>query len=172
MATTFKASYPATSTVAYTFDVSSLASSTVYAGRASTAVDNTTNLDLDHLLSGVVKLGTSPTVSKTVNLFAYSSLKMVTGTPTYPDSITGTDAAKTMTSANVAQACLVWLWTGSTDATTGLVLPIKKLSIAQAFGGSLPAFYGLFLYQDSGAALDATAGNHYFHYERIQSQSV
>lgn len=166
-----KASYPATSTVAITISLASLASSTSWAGQASTAIDNTTNVDLDHLVSGVIKLGTSPTASKTVNVFAYAPVKIVTGTPTYPDSITGTDAAKTMTSPNVAQACLRWLWTGNTDATTGLNLFMPPTSIAQVFG-AIPPFWGLFVYHDSVAALDSTSGNHYFHYERIQAQTV
>jgi hypothetical protein len=166
-----KSKYPATSTVAITCDVSSLASSTTWAGRASTAVDNTTNLDLDHLVSGVVKLGTGPTAAKKVVVYAYAPIKIVSGTPTYPDGITGTDAAKTMTSENVAIGALVWLWTGNTDATTGLNLYMPPRSIAQAFG-AMPPFYGLFVYHDSVAALDATAGNHYFHYERIQAQTV
>lgn len=166
-----KSKYPATSTVAITCDISSLASSTSWAGRASTAVDNTTNVDLDHLVSGVIKLGTSPTVSKTVSVYAYAPVKIVTGTATYPDSITGTDAAKTMTSDNVARGCLVWLWSANTDATTGLNLYMPPRSIAQAFG-AMPPFYGLFVTHDSVAALDSTAGNHYFHYERIQAQTV
>lgn len=158
-------------TVAIACDISSLASSTSWAGRASTAIDNTTNLDLDHLVSGVVKLGTSPTVSKTVSVYAYSTAKIASGTPTYVDGITGTDANKTMTSANVAFSCLVWLWSATTDATTGLNLYMPPRSIAQAFG-AMPPFYGLFVVHDSVAALDSTSGNHYFHYERIQAQTV
>lgn len=174
MASTIKLLYPASSanTVAFTFDVSSLASSTVWAGRASTAVDNTTNLDVDHLVGGVTKLGTGPTASKTVAIYVYSIVKIAAGVPTYVDGITGTDAAKTMTSANVALGCLKRLWSASTDATTGLVLAMPPTSIAARFGGILPPFYGLFMTHDSGVALDATAGSHSFHYERIQSQTV
>lgn len=168
-----KVKYPASSanSVAITCAVTSLASSTAYAGRASTAVDNTTNVDLDHLVSGSIKLGTTPTADKTVSVYAYAPTKIVSGTPTYPDSITGTDAAKTMTSAYVAQASLVWLWSGKTDATTGRVLDMPPRSIAQAFG-AMPPFWGLFVTHDSGVALDSTSGNHFFHYHRIQGQTV
>jgi hypothetical protein len=164
-----KSKYPATSSVAITCDVSSLASSTVYAGRASTAVDNTTNCDLDHLVSGSIKLGTTPTASKNVSVYAYAPTKVVTGTATYPDGITGTDAAKTMTSANVAEGCLRLLWTAKTDATTGRVLDMPPTSIAQAFG-AMPPYWGIFVTHDSVAALDSTAGNHFFHYHRQQAQ--
>jgi hypothetical protein len=106
-----------------------------------------------------------------VDVYAYAPTKIVSGTPTYPDGITGTDANKTMTSAYVAQACLVWLWTAKVDATTGRVLDMPPRSIANAFG-FMPPFWGLFVTQSSGVALDSTAGNHFFHYERIQAQTV
>lgn len=158
-------------TVALTITLASLASSTAWAGRASTAVNNTTNLDLDHLVSGKIKLGTSPTASKTVRVFAYAAQSISSGTPVYPDSITGTDAAKTMTSANVAMACLRYVWAGTTDATTGLVLQMPPTSIAQIFG-DLPPYWGLFVVHDSGVALDSNGSNHSMQYHRIQAQSV
>lgn len=172
MASDIKTKYPATSTVSITCDVSSLASSTVGAGRASTAVDNTTNVDLDHLVSGHIKLGTTPTVSKAVSVYAYAAESMASGTPTYPDSITGTDAAKTMTSLNVMAGALRLLWSGVSDATTGRVLYMPPTSVAQAFGGALPPFWGIFVTHESVAALDATGGNHGFQYHRIQTQTV
>ena len=170
---TLQIAYPVTDadTVAITCDISSLASSTVYAGRASTAVDNRTNKDLDHLVSGKITLGTSPTVGKTVSVFAYAAASVASGTPTYPDSITGTDAVKTMTSANVTFACLRFLWAGTSDAVTGRVLEMPPTSIAQAFG-SVPPFWGLFVTHDTGVALDATAGNHSFQYHRVKAETA
>jgi len=157
--------------IAITITLASLASSTAWAGRASTAVNNTSNLDLDHIVSGKIKLGTSPTVSKTVQVYAYAAQSIASGTPTYPDGITGSDAAKTMTSASVAYACLRFLWAGTTDATTGLVLEMPPISIAQVFG-CVPPYWGLFVVHDSGVNLDSTGGNHAMQYQRIQAQSV
>lgn len=169
-----KTKYPATSTVALTLSLASLAddNANMLAGRASTAVDNSSNLDLDHLVSGYVTLGSSPTASRYVEVWAYAAVSIASGTPTYPDSITGSDANKTMTSANVKYGALVQLDTLVTDATTGRVLTMKKKSIAQAFGGSLPQFWGLFIVQGSGVALNSTGGNHVWHYERVQQQAV
>ncbi len=171
--TTLKTLYPQSNadSVAITITLASLASSTAWAGRASTAINNTSNLDLDHLVSGKIKLGTSPTVSKTVQVYAYAAQSIASGTPTYPDGITGSDAAKTMTSANVAYACLRFLWAGTTDATTGLVLEMPPTSIAQVFG-SVPPYWGLFVVHDSGVNLDSTGGNHSMQYQRVQAQSV
>ena len=168
----FKLKYPSADTVAITCAIASLASSTAWAGRASTAVNNTSNLDLDHMVSGMITLGTTPTASKTLSVFAYAPVRIVSGTPTYPDGITGADADKTMTSANVAAGALSWLWSASTDATTGRVLYMPPCSIAMAFGGQLPPYWGIFVTHDSVAALNSTAGNHYFHYQRIQGQTV
>lgn len=170
---TLKVLYPQSNadSVAITITLESLASSTAWAGRASTAINNTSNLDLDHLVSGKIKLGTSPTVSKTVQVYVYAAQSIASGTPTYPDGITGSDAAKTMTSANVAYACLRFLWAGTTDATTGLVLEMPPTSIAQAFG-SVPPYWGLFVVHDSGVNLDSTGSNHAMQYQRVQAQSV
>jgi len=170
-----KIKYPATSSTDITITLASLASgaSGVFTtGRASTAVDNTTNTDLDHLLSGVIKLGTSPTASRSVNVYAYANTSSASGTPTYPDSITGTDAGKTMTSANIQNSALKFVASITTDATTGLNCWFGPVSIASIFGGVLPKFYGIYVAHDSGVALDATGGNFKISYERIQSQTV
>jgi hypothetical protein len=170
---TLKVLYPQASadSVAITISLGGLDSSTTWAGRASTAVNNTSNLDLDHLVSGKVMLGTTPTVSKTVQVYAYAAQSIASGVPTYPDGITGTDADKTMTSANVAFGCLRFLWAGTTDATTGRVLEMPPTSIAQAFG-SVPPYWGLFVVHDSVAELNTTGSNHSFQYQRVQAQSV
>lgn len=168
-----KIKYPQSNadSIALTITLASLASSTAWAGRESTAVNNTSNLDLDHLVSGKFTLGTSPTVSKNVSVYAYAAQSIASGTPTYPDGLTGSDAAKTMTSANVAFACLRLLWSGVTDATTGRVLEMPPTSIAQVFG-SVPPFWGVFVTHDSGVNLNSTEGNHSMQYQRVQAQTV
>lgn len=175
MAYDIKSKYPATSSVDLTISLGGLVSGAAgvfTSGRASTAVDNTSTLDLDHILSGYVKLGTTPTVSRYVNIYVYAPLYTVTGTPTYPDSITGTDANKTMTSANIMASGLIWLATATTDAVTGQICPFAPVSIASRFGGVLPKFWGIFVAHDSAVNFDATNGNHKFSYERIQTQTV
>lgn len=166
--------YPSTSSVALTIALHTgpLASDTnLLAGRASTAVDNRTNQDIDHLLSGVITTGTSPTVSTTIELWLYAPRSISSGTPTYPDGITGTDANKTITSLNVKNR-LVRLDPIIVDNTTARGYDIGTISIAAQFGGSLPPFWGLFVVHNTGVALNSTAGNHVIHYTRIQNQSV
>lgn len=171
MASDIKTKYPVNSTVAITCALASLASDTnLLAGRAGTALDNTTNLDLDHLVSGVIRTGTSPTVSTQIEVWAYSLVSEASGTPTYPDSITGTDAAKTLTSDNVKFAALRHVASITVDATTGRDYAIPPTSIAALFGGALPPFWGLFVVHNTGVALNATQTA--LQYTRVQGQTV
>lgn len=170
MASTIKTAYPVTSSVALTLTAASLASDTnLLAGRASTVVDNTSNVDLDHLLSGTIMTGTSPTVSTTIEVWAWASYKTASGTPTYPDSITGTDANKTLTSANVKYGALRLVASITVDSTSNRPYYFAPVSIASLFG-ALPKFWGVFVVQNTGAALNAA--NQDLQYERIQAQTV
>ena len=166
--------YPSTSSVDVTIDLASLATNAqgVYlAGRASTAVDNRTTQDLDHLLSGVIVAGSvAPTVSRSINVYAYAASSTASGVPTYPDSITGTDAAKTMTSANVQNSCLRFVASITVDATASRAYTFAPVSIASLFGGVLPKFWGVFVSHDTAQALNATG--HKLSFERIQGQTV
>lgn len=160
-------------TVAVSITLASLATdANKLTGREATAVDNRTNLDLDHLVGGWIKLGTSPTASKTVEVWAIAPLKGASGTFTWPDVFDGTDSAETITSANVKAAGFLRLVASmTTDATTGLVLPFGPVSIKSLFG-SMPPLWTLFLTHDSGVNFDSTEGNHYIGYHRVQAQSV
>lgn len=174
MTTAIKQSYPSASadTAALTLTLASLASDTsLLAGRASTVVDNTTNLDLDHLLSGVIRTGTSPTVSKTIEIWVYAPIKVASGSPTHPDSITGTDAAKSITSANVKYSALRLAHSITVDATSDRDYYIPPTSIAQLFG-DMPTHWGVFVVHDTAVNLNSTGSNHYLHYQRIQKSAV
>lgn len=172
MATDFKVKYPSTSSVALTLDLSSLASSsTLVAGRESTHVDNTSNLDLDHLLAGKVRTGTSPTVSTFIEVWVYAPISMASGTPTYPDVLDGTDSNETLTSVNVKNSMLRLAWSTLVDNTTGRDYFMPLTSIRQLFG-EMPPFWGVFVTHNTAVNLDSTSGNHVFHYWRTQQQGT
>lgn len=171
----FKTKYPSISTVALTCDLASLGTNTqnvFTSGRESTAVDNTTNLDLDHLLSGKIRVGTSPTAGRTIAVYVYAPISISSGTPTYPDVLDGTDSAETITSANVLNSMLRLAWSTTVDNTTDRDYFIPPTSIASLFGGALPQFWGVYVAHDTAVSLNATSGNHVLHYNRIQTQSV
>ena len=139
------------------------------AGRASTAVVNATANDLDHIVSGKIRTGTSPTAGRNIEIWAYAQID---DTPTYPDSITGTDAAKTMTSANVLLGALRFVTALPVDATSNRDYFLAPTSIAQLFGGVLPKRWGLWILNRTGVALNATGANHSLVYMPVQYQSV
>lgn len=166
-----KLKYPASNadTVALTITLASLASSaTLVAGRESTAVDNRVNLDLDALVGGLVTVGTSPTGGR-LEVWAYAARKIVSGTPTY-NFVTGSDAAVTFASVNQRNAALRLLWSAACDTTTDRPYHMPPTSIAEAFG-KLPPFWGIVLFHSTGVNLNATGGNHEFHYHRVAMQS-
>jgi hypothetical protein len=147
--------------VEITVTLASLAtSSTLVAGRESTAIDNTSNKYLDYLVSGKVTTGTTPTVAKSIYVFVYASMN---DTPAYPDVFDGTDSAETVTSAEVRNAGLVLGAIMQVTATSNVSYFVRPFSIANCFGGVLPKFWGLFVVHDTVAALHATSSNHAFY---------
>lgn len=167
--------YPATSSVDLTITLASLASGAqgvFTTGRGSTAVDNTANNDIDHLISGKIRVGTSPTANRQINIYAYASIATASGTPTYPDVLHGTDSGETLTSANVMSVALRPVASIIVDSVTGRDYPFGPVSIAALFGGSLPKFWGVYVAHDTAVALDSTGSNHKISYERIQAQTV
>lgn len=173
MAADFKSKYPASNgdTTAFTLTMASLASDTnLLAGRASTAVDNRTNLDLDIIIGGQVVTGTSPTVNTFIEIWLYTDMSIASGTATYPDSITGSDANKTVTSTNVKVSALHRLKVITVDNTTGRAYPIGNISLSQILG-FVPEFFGVFVVHNTGVALNATQTTG-LNYRRMQYQSV
>lgn len=168
MAGDIQTQYPAGDTTALTITLTGLATSaTLVAGRESTAVSNITNEDEDHLVSGLVTVGTSPTGGR-IEVWAYAPVKTASGTPTYP-VVTGTDAAATFASRNQILGALRLLWSQASDTTSDRPYYMPQTSIRDAFG-ELPQKWGLVLVHSSGVNLNATATNHYFHYDRIRKQ--
>lgn len=169
------AKYPAASSTALTISLASLASGAagVYtAGQESAAVDNRTTQDLDHLLSGKIRTGTSPTASRSINVYIYANISSSSGTPTYPDVLDGTDSAETFTSANVMMGAVKFLTSITIDATSDRDYFFGPISIAQFFGGTLPKWWGVYVAHDCGVALNGTGGSHSLTFERVQGQSV
>jgi hypothetical protein len=169
-----KTKYPSTSSTALTITLTSLTTSSArLIGRESTAVDNTTNLDLDHLLSGYIKVGgTSLTANKAIEVWAYAPVKLASGTPTYPDPLDGTDSDETFTNDGQKIAALRPVVTIYPATTINLTYYIAPVSVASLFGGVLPPFWGIWVTHDTGQSLSSTASDHVFEYYRIQNQTV
>lgn len=142
MTTTLKPVYGASSALTTTNLQSLATSSTLLAGWSSAVQDNTTNLSMDELITGTFKMGTTPTVSTIIEIWAWSILD---DTPTYPDTITGTESLKTLTSTNTKLAGgFKWCESITIDATSAAVYPFA-FSLANAFGGYMPKKWGLWV---------------------------
>jgi hypothetical protein len=161
MANTIESKYGANSQ-GFTCTLASLASA---AARASTAIDNTTNLFLDVLVFVAIKTASSG-VSATgyVNVYVYGT---VDGGANYTEGATGTDAAITLTAPPNAR--LVGVINCVANATTYKGGP---MSVAAAFGGALPDHWGIIVENRTGNTLDATEGNHQKTYQGVLSQVV
>jgi hypothetical protein len=140
-----------------------LASLATAAARASTAVDNSSAVFEDALVSLAVKSGASGTsATGYVNVYAYGTTD---GGTNYTEGATGTDAAITLTVPSNA------IRMGSINVVANAVTYHGgPFSVAQAFGGSLPDHWGIIVENQSGGALDSTEGNHTKTYQGVYGQ--
>lgn len=154
-----------TSNQAITCTLTSLANATgsYGAGRASTAVDNTTNLFLDALVQVKVKTSASALANdQAVYVYAYGTAD---GGTDYTDGITGTDAA--FTGTNPPNTRLIGVINAVATSTTYVGGP---WSVALAFGGVLPDHWGIYVVNFTGQTLDASVGSAW--YQGVQASVV
>lgn len=147
--------YPAAADL--TITLASLATdATKLTGRESTAVDNTTNLYLDYLLSGKITTGTTPTAAKTIEVWVIPSWD---GT-NWPDVFDGTDSAETITSADIKPFTGRLAASMPTNNTSDRSYHFAGVSVAALFGGVVPPKFSVFVTHDTGVNLNATGSNH------------
>lgn len=152
--------------VTHTIGIASLASDTsLVAGRAGTAIDNKNTDDaVDALVQGKVTLGTSPTASKQIEIWLYGSYD---GT-NFSGGASGSDANLTPDDKSL----LFLLTIIPTVATSNKAYNWGPFSVSQAFGGTMPSKWGVFVVHNTGVALNATAGNHFVGHVPIKYESV
>ena len=149
-----------------THTLTGLASDTnLIAGRESTARDNTTDDAIDAIVQGKATTGTTPTASRQIEVWAYGS---VDGT-TYSAGATGTDANFSPTGEKTLMKLLTII---PTDATSDHVYNWGPFSIAQAFGGTMPRNWGIFIVHNTGVAFNITAANQETTYTPVKYESV
>lgn len=142
---TVKAAYAANAAITCTLN--SLASSQTV-GRASTAVDNSSNLYLDAQVSLILALASGTPANDTATyVYAYGT----TDGTNYTEGVTGTDAGFTI--HNPTELPLIGIVPMPTGAVTYYAGPF---SVAQAFGGMLPQKWGIVVVNYSGLAYGAS----------------
>lgn len=153
-AATIKTAYRATNTALVVTHLASLANSTTQSTGiwASAYVDNTVNLDVDEQVYVTITTGASGVNSSgTFSVYAYGCLG---GTTTCTDGVSGSETSTvTLTNpTNLVKLSSCNAVANSTAYTCG------PFSIANAFGGAVPARWGIVIQNLSGAAL-ASTGN-------------
>lgn len=130
-----------------------IASLTNNSARASTAVDNTTNLYTDYLVRLKVKSPASATAATGyINVYVVGT---VDGGTTYGEAASGTDAAITLTSPT--NATFLGSFNVVANATT---YQADAMSVASAFRGALPDHFVVIIENKTGGTLDSAGGNH------------
>lgn len=138
--------------------------------RESAAVDNTTNLYMDALVTGSVKLNATITADGTISIFAYGSID---GGTVYSGGLIGTNETITWgttpsTSSVQGYNQLKLIGVASTDATDDANdIEFGPFAVAPSFGGVLPKSWGIVVLNETGAAFDATGANNTLDYVGI-----
>lgn len=153
MSTTLKPLYGSSAALTVTHLASLASDTSLLAGWSSAVIANGTNLSVSEKISGLIQTGTSPTVNTVINVYLWAALD---DTPTYPDTITGSEAAITLTSANVRDAgAFKLVYSIIVDSTSNRIYPFE-VDVSSYFGGHMPKNYGVFIVQNTSAALNAT----------------
>lgn len=138
------------------------------AGRQSTAVDNSSNLYDDVLVTGKIRTGTGPTSGRQLAVYVFAQLD---DTPTYPDTLGASDAAVTFTSGNVLNSA-IRLGQGVRIDSNSDRDYFFNFSVSGLFGGIMPKRWGIYVAHDSGVNLNSTGSNHSFRYQGITYQTT
>jgi hypothetical protein len=155
----------ATSTVNYssnttiTMDLQNLASSSTFiAGRQSNQVDNTTDKYIDALVSGKVSVGsTGMTANTTIAIYVYGADTSLATTNL--DDLDGVDGVANLTNTGILNALRLGATVAVPATTNNQAYIVLPFSVASLFGGVLPKFWGLYVTQNTGAALYNNAVN-------------
>jgi hypothetical protein len=136
---------------AITITLASLANN---AQRSSLAVDNSANLDLDELVQVIIATGSSGfAAGGYVNIYAYASAD---GGTSYPEGA-GTDALVTLTvPPNVRLLGRINCPAISTTYKS------EPMSVAAAFGGTMPTKWGIIVENKGGGALNSTGNSAFY----------
>jgi len=150
-----KLAYAASSNLTVTNLNSIAASSTLLAGWESDAIDNTSNLYLDYILSGKISVGNSATAGQ-IRVYVVPMLD----DSTWPGVFDGTESAETEVDTEIRDgfAQLVRSIDVDADAGTDDVYYFGGISIASFFGGIVPSKFVIFITHNTGVNL-ASSGN-------------
>lgn len=136
-----------------------IASSTTWvAGWTSGTIDNTSDKDLDKLISATFLAASSGLTAGELRVYVYAMLDDSTWPDIFSAGTEGTEGTATLADTEIRDSAIIPLWSTVTDTTASRVYTMPKQSIAARFGGVLPPKFALFVTHSMVAAL-ATSGN-------------
>lgn len=149
------------SPVTITCTLASLASdTTLVSGRQSAVVNNSGSAIIDALLGGKIRVGTSPTNNRLIEVWLFGSYD---GT-TFTAGLGAGDSAMSLTNKRSLMSLFQVIETFSTSDVT---YEFGPRSVAAAFGGVMPTQWGVGIIQNTGVALHATGGSHELKYTPV-----
>jgi len=136
--------YRASSNLTVT-NLNSLAASTsLLSGWTSGTIDNTTNKDLDVLISAKFTKAASNLQAGSIEVYAYAMLDDTNWPDIFSSGTEGTEGAATVHDDEQKRECLKLLWSTATDTGASEVHNMPPTSVASAFG-SLPPKFAIFV---------------------------
>ena len=150
-----KTAYGTTANLTFTSLNSLAASSTHLSGAESTAVDNTSNLYVDYLLSGKIVAGAANTQAGRIDINVVGLMD----DSTWPDVFDGTDSTETVTSDGIKKAICKLAKSITTEAVNDRTYPFGPISIAELFGGRLPRKFLIFITQTAHTSTNQLASS-------------
>lgn len=149
-----KTAYAASSNLTVTNLHSLPTSSTWVAGWESGAVDNTSDLYLDYLVSAKILLGNSATAGQ-IRVYIVGMLD----DSTWPDVIDGTESTETWTTTTIRDgaARLGAALETRADPGTDDTYFVGPFSVAALYGGVCPAKFVIFITHSTGVNLAAAS---------------
>lgn len=140
---------------AFTKTNANLASSAT-AGWKSNAIDNSTNLYLDALVSiELAAVNTAPANSKAIFLYAYSLVEGTAYASTGDGTVDGTEGTLTFPDITTLPCALPLLGT-IPYPVQNKAINSPAFSVARCFGGVLPPKWGVAMVNHSGQTLNVT----------------
>lgn len=127
------------------------ASSSFIAGWESDAIDNTSNLYTDYLISGKFTMTSSNNQAGEIRVYVVPMLD----DSTWPDVFDGTESAESITDTEERDAVAVLARTMAVDTSTGAVIYMAPFSVASLFGGACPAKFVLFVTGNGATSTNA-----------------
>lgn len=152
--TNFQTTYVASANYTLTSWATLASDTNLLAGASTAVVDNgASGAPLEMGITCRIKNGTTPTTAKEIDVYAWTTQD---DTPTYPDAITGSDAAITITGTDAINNALKLVWSFASTTTTGGTYPTgwhtgSMVTLGGLFG-LCPRYHGLWIVHNTVAA--------------------